>query len=286
MSFYVDPLSRAIGAEITGCDLSLPQSAETQAELSAALAQYQVVFLRNQNLSIDALKRLTEGFGALLRLPYVNPMDDHPDVIRVLKEADESGGVFGGDWHQDFSFLPHPPAGSLLSAVEVPACGGDTLWVSQSAAWEVLPAPLQDLLRGRDAIHVGKPYGVRWAPPPTQQSGASIKMRRGDPAADLEQPHPAVIRNPVTGREALFLNPLYVLRLDGLTEDQSRPLLSAIQAHTTRPEFQCRWRWQAGDVAIWDNMFTQHYALNDYFGYRREMWRTTFAGPPPRTFAV
>ncbi|MDA0224182.1 MAG: TauD/TfdA family dioxygenase [Rhodobacterales bacterium] len=286
MSFTVHPVTRAIGAEITGCDLSAPLDAETSADLKAALAQHQVVFFRNQDLSIEALRQLTTRFGTLMRLPYVSPMEEHPDVIRVLKEANEGGGVFGGDWHQDFSFLAQPPAGSLLAAVEVPACGGDTLWVSQSAAWEALPAPLQDILRGRDAIHVGKPYGVRWAPPQAEQSGASIKMSRGDPAADQEQHHPAVIRNPATGREALFLNPLYVLRLDGLTEDQSRPILSAVQAHTTRPEFQCRWRWQVGDVAIWDNLFTQHYALNDYFGFRREMWRTTFAGAAPRSLAV
>ncbi len=286
MSFNEMPVTGTIGAEISGCDLAAPLSEDAAARLKDALARHQVLFFRDQSLRLEDQKRLTQGFGPLLRIPYVTPMADHPEVIRVLKEATEGGGVFGGDWHQDFSFLETPPAGSILSAVEVPAFGGDTLWVSQATAWEALPEPLKAVLRGRDAIHVGKPYGVRWAPPMAERSGASIQMSRGDPSADRERRHPAVIRNPVTGREALFLNPLYVLRLEGLTEEQSRPILEAVQKHSIRPEFQCRWRWRAGDVAIWDNLFTQHFAVNDYFGQRREMWRTTFGGPEPRALAV
>ena len=105
----------------------------------------------------------------------------------------------------------------------------------------------------------------------------------GRSSADEERAHPAVIRNPVTGCEALFLNPLYVMRLDGLTEAESRPLLEQVQRHATRPEFCCRFRWSTGAVAVWDNLFTQHYAVNDYLGHRRLMYRTTFAGPPARS---
>jgi taurine dioxygenase len=158
--------------------------------------------------------------------------------------------------------------------------------VNQAVAWETLPEPLQQLLAGRDAIHVGKPYGMKWAPPAKERAGASIKMTRGDPEADTERAHPAVIRHPLTGRAAAFLNPLYVTRLDGLTEAESRPILDQIQRHATRPEFSCRFRWSAGALAIWDNLFTQHYAVNDYQGHRRLMYRTTFAGPAPRELAL
>jgi taurine dioxygenase len=168
----------------------------------------------------------------------------------------------------------------------VPPVGGDTVWVSQAAALEALPQELKELLAGRDAIHVGKPYGVKWAPPAEERSGASIRMTRGDPEADAERSHPAVIRNPVTGRLALFLDPLYVTRLDGMTEAESRPILDRIQRHATRPEFCCRFRWSAGAVAVWDNLFTQHYAVNDYHGHRRLMYRTTFAGPRPGDLAA
>jgi taurine dioxygenase len=253
--------------------------------LKHALARHQVLFFRDQHLSLDRLKALTRAFGPPMRLPYVEPLQGEPDIIRVLKEADEKGGVFGGDWHTDFSFLERPPAGSLLSAEVVPPYGGDTVWLSQTLVWETLPEPLQQLLEGRDAIHVGKPYGVKWAPPAKERAGASIKMTRGDPEADTERAHPAVLKNPLTGRAALFLNPLYVSRLDGLSEAESRPILDQIQRHATRPEFCCRFRWSPGALAVWDNLFTQHYAVNDYQGHRRLMYRTTFAGPTPRELA-
>jgi len=280
------PLTGTIGAEITGIDLRQSISDDLAGSLKDALARHQVLFFRDQPLSLDELKALTRAFGPVMRLPYVQPLDGEPEIIRVLKEADERGGVFGGDWHTDFSFLERPPAGSILAAEVVPSYGGDTVWVSQTLAWETLPGPLQQLLKGRDAIHVGKPYGVKWAPPEKERSGASIKMTRGDPGADIERAHPAVIRNPLSGRAAAFLNPLYVTRLEGLSEAESRPVLDQIQRHATRPEFCCRFRWSAGALAIWDNLFTQHYAVNDYQGHRRLMYRTTFAGASPRELAA
>jgi taurine dioxygenase len=280
------PLTGTIGAEITGIDLRQPISNDLAGSLKDALARHQVVFFRDQHLSLDQLKAMTRAFGPAMQLPYVQPLEGEPEVIRVLKEADERGGVFGGDWHTDFSFLERPPAGSLLSAEVTPPHGGDTVWVSQALAWETLPGPLQQLLEGRDAIHVGKPYGVKWAPPQKERAGASIKMTRGDPEADMERAHPAVIRNPLTRRAAAFLNPLYVTRLDGLTDAESSPILDQIQRHATRPEFCCRFRWSPGALAVWDNLFTQHYAVNDYHGHRRLMYRTTFAGPTPRELAL
>ena len=280
------PLTGRIGAEITGVDLAEDVSDDLAAELRDALARHQVIFFRDQHLTIEQQKRLTLAFGPMMRAPYVTPMEGEPEVIRVLKEAEEGGGVFGGDWHTDFSFLEQPPAGSLLNAVETPAVGGDTLWVSQAAAWDALPEDLQGLLLGREAIHVGKPYGAKWAPPLEERAGASMTMARGDPSADEERRHPAVLENPVTGRRMLFLNPTYVARLDGLSEEESRPILQAVQDHATRPDFCCRFRWSAGTLAVWDNLATQHYAVNDYRGQRRLMYRTTFLGPKPRDLAA
>lgn len=277
----IEKMTGWIGAVVGGIDLREPIGEELAQALRDALAEHQVLVLPDQHLDLAAQKRLTEAFGPLFRTDYISHMDEEPFVIRVLKEADERGGVFGGDWHADFSFLPEPPVGSVLNGVEIPAHGGDTVWASQMAAWETLPGPLKELLDGRDAIHVGKPYGVRWAPPQEERSGASIRMRRGDPEADRERRHPAVFTHPRTGRRGLFLNPLYVARLDGLSEAESRPILEQVQRHTLRPEFQVRLRWLPGTVAVWDNFQTQHYAVNDYHGHRRLMYRTTFGGPPP-----
>lgn len=276
-----EPMTGRIGASLSGIDLSDPISEDLAEALRDALARRHVIVIPGQRLDLAAQKRVTEVFGPLHRSDYVPGMESDPYVIELLREADEGGGVFGGDWHSDFSFLAEPPAGSVLSGHEIPPAGGDTLWASQVAAWETLPEPLKLLLDGRDAFHVGRPYGVKWAPPATEQTRGKIRIVRGDPKADEETRHPAVCRNARTGRRGLFLNPLYTLRLDGLTEAESRPLLDQIQRHTLRPEHQCRLRWQAGMVAVWDNHATQHYATNDYQGYRRLMYRTTFAGPAP-----
>ncbi len=275
-------LTGFMGAEISGLDLKHPVSADAAGLLRAALASHQMIVLRGQFLTIAEQKRLNSVFGPAMQLPYVTPMEGEPEVIAVLKEAEERNtGVFGGEWHSDFSFLENPPAGSVLNAVEIPEVGGDTVWSSQVAAYESLPADLKSVVEGREAIHVGKPYGVKHAPPRETRSGASIRMVRGDPAADRETRHPAVITGH-DGRKALFVNPIYTTRLSGMTETESAPILEALYKHATRPDFSCRLKWQAGDVAIWDNRMSLHYATNDYDGVRRLLYRTTFSADPPR----
>ncbi len=272
-------MTGTIGAEIDGIDLAAPIEAPLADALRAALWRHQVLVFRGQHLDLAAQKRLTAVFGPAMRLPYVTPLDDDPEVIAVLKEASEQKvGVFGGEWHSDFSFLESPPAGSVLNAVEVPEVGGDTVWANQVAAYATLPPDLKEIVDGRNAIHVGKPYGVKYAPPAKARAGTSIRMTRGDTAADREIHHPAVIRHPESGERALFVNPIYTARLDGMTDEQSAPILEALYKHAVRPDFCCRLRWSAGTVAVWDNRTTMHYAVNDYDGTRRLLYRTTFAG--------
>lgn len=278
--FALKPMTGTVGAEIDGVDLTEPISGDLAEALRQALWAHQVLVFRDQHVDIAAQKRLTTVFGSIMRLPYVAPLDDDPEVIAVLKEASERNvGVFGGDWHSDFSFLAHPPAGSVLNAVEIPDFGGDTLWANQVAAYEALPASLREHVEGRDSIHVGKPYGVKHAPPEETRTGGSIRMVRGDPEADRETRHPAVLEHPRSGRKALFVNPIYTTRLGGMSEAESAPILEALYKHCIRPEFCCRLRWTPGAVVVWDNRTTLHYAVNDYDGVRRLLYRTTFADP-------
>jgi taurine dioxygenase len=273
----IRPLTRWTGAEIFGPDLSQPISEKLAENIRAALGEWQVIFFPGQNLNIPAQKRLTRVFGPISRSPYVVPMKDDSDVIAVLKEATEVNvGVFGGDWHSDFSFLEDPPLGSVLNAIEVPLVGGDTLWANQVRALEVLPPHLRDAIEGRDAIHIGKPYGVSHAPTEEERSGESIKMIRDDPEADREIAHPAIRIDPISGKPALNFNPTYAVRLSDRDEAESAPILEAIHRHTTRPEFTCRYRWCNGTIAVWNNYTTMHYAVNDYDGHRRLLHRTTF----------
>ena len=272
-------ITGVFGAELIGLNLSGAISDDVAEALRAALAEHLVLVLPSQSLDRDAQRRLARVFGPPEVNPYAPGPDDAPEVTRIVKEADERTGVFGGGWHTDLSFLDQPPGGSVLYGVEIPPQGGDTMFASQQAAWDSLPEPLKSLLDGRKVAHVGKPYGVKWAPPPEEQAmkGAT---RRGDPDADRERWHPAVLTHPKTGRRSLYLNPTYTLRIEGLSEAESLPLLRQIQAHATLPEHTMRLRWHEGMVVVWDNFSTQHYAIDDYRGHRREMRRVVFGGQP------
>lgn len=281
MAVRVDKLTGFTGAEITGLDLRALDTAVSDLLLET-LARHHVVIVRDQQLTIDEQKAVTEVFGPLVTLHYVDPLPDDDQVIAVLKEADEVDvGVFGGDWHSDFSFLANPPAGSILAACELPPQGGDTVWANQVMAHQTLPPSLRQIVDDADAVHVGKPYGVRWAPPTEERSSASTGMRRGDPDADLDRLHPAVITVPESSDRALFVNPIYTTRLAHLTEAESAPILADLYRHATRPDISYRHRWRPGDVAIWNNRTTMHYATNDYDGHRRLLYRTTFRREAP-----
>ncbi len=275
----IDPITGGIGAELSGIDLKQPISDDLAGALRDALDRYLLVVFRDQFLDTEQHYRLVRAFGSPCVNPYGPGPADHPEMTYIIKEAAERTGVFGGGWHTDLAFTETPPNGSVLAAIEVPPYGGDTLWANQRLAFETLPEPMKLLLEGRNAIHVGKPYGVKWAPPIEEQSMKG-STRRGDPEADKERFHPAVLTHPRTGEKSLYVNPTYTMRLDGLSEEESRPILAQLFEHATLPEFSCRLTWSAGTIAIWDNYSTQHYAINDYHGFRREMRRITFQADP------
>ena len=270
----ITPITGTFGAEITGIDLTGPLGPIADG-LRAALAEHLVIVMRDQHIGPEAQRALVHVFGAPVVNPYAPGPAEHPDMTYILKEAHERSGVFGGGWHTDLSFLEQPPGGSVLAAIDIPPYGGDTMFLSQQAAWDNLPAPLRDLLEHRKVSHVGKPYGVKWAPPLEEQAMKG-STRRNDPEADKDRWHPAVLTHPVTGRKGLYVNPTYVLKIEGMTEEMSRPILEQLFAHCALPEHTLRLRWSAGMVVVWDNYSTQHYAINDYHGHRREMRRVAF----------
>ncbi len=282
--FSCEPVTATIGAEIS--NISLTGAGEHLfSELREALTIHKVLFIRSQHLSIDQLCEFSKGFGALMRVPYIQPLDNHPDVIAVLKEADEINmGVFGGDWHSDFSFLDRPPLASLLYSVQIPPVGGDTLWVNMAAAYAALPEETKDFLGDKSAIHTGAPYGLANAPDVATQFTGSIKIDRNNPEADVETWHPAVCRHPDSGEAMLFISPTYTFRFGDMSVQQSQPILRDLYSHCTKPEFTCRFRWTPHTIAIWDNRCTMHYAVNDYDGYRRLLYRTTIEGHQPLKF--
>lgn len=279
----VRPLSGALGAEVSGVDLSKPVSDEVFAEILSAFHAHLVLFFRAQTMTREHLKTFSRRFGPLFRQPNIEAMADDPDVVAVLKEADETGiSTFGGTWHSDLSYLEAPPMGSVLYAVEVPPQGGDTVWSNQYLAYETLSDGFKKMLDGLACVQVGAPHGVAHAPPANLVLSRSIRLVRGDPEADRERLHPTVRTHPQTGRKALFVNSVYSLRFEDMSVEESAPLLRYLFNHATRPEFCCRFSWGRGDLAVWDNRCTQHLAVDDYDGFRRLMYRTAIAGDRPR----
>ncbi len=276
----IRPVAPACGAEVFGLDLANPP-ADAMRRVAEALARHAVLFFRDQRFTPEQQVEVTRRFGDILRVPYIRHLEAYPDIIAVLKEADERGiSTFGGTWHSDFSFLDAPPSLTLLYALELPALGGDTLWASQYAAYDALSPGLRRLLDPLRAVQTAWPHGTRGPGPGTAVS-RSIGMVRNDPAADREIAQPVVRVHPVTGRRALFVNPVYTERFEGMAVDESRPLLQYLFVHATRAEFTCRLRWAPGTLAVWDNRCLLHLAVNDYDGSRRLLHRTTVAGERP-----
>ena len=274
------PVSPACGSFVKNFDILAASDGEIEA-LSNLLAERGVVFLRDQQLTPEDQVAVTARFGAVLRVPYVKHLDEHPDIIAVLKEADEKKiSTFGGTWHSDFSFLDQPPSLTVLYGREIPQFGGDTLWSSQYAAFDALSPRMQEMLCGLSAVQTGWPHGTK-GPGPNAAVSRSVVMTRNDPTADREVIHPVVRVHPITKRKALFVNPVYTQRFEGMTEEESKPLLAFLFAHATKPEFTCRLQWEEGTLALWDNRCVLHLAINDYDGSRRLLHRTTVAGETP-----
>ncbi len=273
-------IAGALGAELHGVDLTQPLSDDDLGALHAAVVEYKVVFLRGQPYAIEHLERLTQQLGGQGHTPFLRSIEGHPGVVKVVKEADERGFNFGGAWHSDWSFQPAPPSFTLLWSVDVPPHGGDTMWSNQELAFATLSEGLQQTLRGLNVVHsAGWAYAADGILARTA-STRSMKIDTGDDAL-VEQVHPAVTVHPVAGREALFVNPTYSVRFEGWSTADSAPLLQHLYAHSTRDAFTCRFRWTNDTLAIWDNRTTQHNALDDYRGHRRELHRTTVAGTAP-----
>ncbi len=270
------PLAGALGAEIRGVDLTRADE-ETWREIRTAFRDYLVLAFPGQALDPKAIARVSENFGPLGFYPFAEGLPDEPHVFAIVKEPAETKN-FGEGWHSDTTYTECPPMATVLYSVEVPPYGGDTQFANMYLAYETLSDGLKTALQGLRAINsaAARKGGGRAAGNAYQ----SVKLV-GQDNMNLEAVHPVVRTHPETGRKALYVNALHTVRFDGWTEAESRPLLELLYRHKERPEFTCRYRWQAGTFAIWDNRAAQHLAVNDYHGFRRVMHRLSVAGERP-----
>jgi len=277
------PLATAIGAEIRGVDLADVSDRQFE-EIRSALFRYKMIYFRNQDITIEDQENLTLRFGPFGTDAYTGGMEGHPNVQRVVKEADTVvPRVFGETWHTDSPFLPTPPAISLLYAVEVPPYGGDTWWGNTELAYEFLSETMQALLADL-RVHMS----ARDVLLSREESARESDRQVGDIKLTVDQKrniegsyHPLVRTHPDTGKQSLYVDTAYSLGIQGLTGEEAAPLLDFLRRHVTQEIFTCRLRWENGTFVIWDNRSCLHYAFNDYDGYRREMRRTIVDGEVP-----
>ena len=272
----VRPLSRALGAEIHGVDLADGLSEARFAEIRRAFGRHGAIFLRDQDLTPEQHLAFAEPWGRVNVNRFFKPVEGWPMIAEVRKEPDQQTNI-GGSWHTDHSYDEVPALGSLLYAREVPDVGGDTLFASMYAAYETLSEGLKRTLEGLKAWHSSRHvFGTGNMDHETRRDGRV----RNPELATQDALHPVVIRHPESGRKALYVNPGFTVRFDGWTEAESKPLLDYLYGHAARPEFTCRFRWEAGSLGLWDNRATWHFAMNDYPGQRRLMHRITIEGVP------
>jgi taurine dioxygenase len=270
----VTRLAGAIGAEVSGIDVRTSLSADQAAALRRIWLDHGVVFLRNQQLSSDQFLAFAQTIGTPVEYPFVRGIAGYPYIIEVKKLEHERVN-FGGVWHSDTAYLDRPPMATLLLAREVPPFGGDTLFANQVAAFEALSDCMQTMLAGLRCVNSSaKADTSRTREDRIAEGGRSDRR-------DYEVEHPAVRVHPETGRRALYMNSAHTVRFAGMTEAESAPLLQFLFEHQKKEEFTCRFRWQVGSIALWDNRCAQHYPINDYHGFRRVMHRITLAGDVP-----
>ncbi|WP_375430633.1 TauD/TfdA dioxygenase family protein [uncultured Friedmanniella sp.] len=273
----LEPLGPSFGAEVHGLDLAAIDDGQVAA-LRQALVAHKVLFFPGQDLTDDEQVEFGRRLGQLTAAhPVAAPLDAaHPEVYSI--DSADPDFSFSDVWHTDVTFMEHPPLASILRAVELPPTGGDTSWADSQLAYESLSAPVQRLVDSLDAVHDGN-----------REWGHHLKHGRrgqgnewdGKTVTELTPVvHPVVRVHPESGRKGLFVNPGFTSHIVGVSEAESRGILDLLYAHLTKPENTVRHRWHVGDLGVWDNRSTLHYANRDYTA-QRVMRRITLAGDRP-----
>ena len=272
----IRPIAGALGAELHGVNLAEDLTEAMVAQIRQALLDNLVIFFRDQDLPPARFAAFAKCFGTPIEYPFVKGIEGFPEIIAVAKLEHEKVN-FGGIWHSDTTYLQQPPMGSMLVALEVPDYGGDTLFANQYMAYETLSPGMRRFLDGATGVSTSAKADVsRTREDRIKSDGTEAALQ------PLSAEHPAVRTHPETGRRALYVNVAHTARFSDMTEEESAPILNYLFQHQSRPEFTCRFRWEKGSVAFWDNRCAQNNPINDYHGFRRVMHRITLAGDTPR----
>ena len=272
----VRPIAGSIGAEIHNVDVGKDLDEATIGDIRKALLDHCVIFFRNQKLDAERHKAFTRRFGEIFIHPNYKGMQADPEIIVITREPGDKK-IVGEEWHADTTMMPEPPMGAILYAIEVPPYGGDTLFANQYQAYEALSEGMKKMLSGLQALHSDRKVA---GPAANKNAYRATKVREDADWRETVSAHPVVATHPETGRKLLYVNASYTTGFAGMTEEESRPLLDYLLDHGHRPEFTCRFRWETGSIAFWDNRCCKHLAIHDAGPFRRVMQRTQIAGGP------
>ena len=271
----VRKIAGALGAEISGIDLSQDITDDLAKKIRQVFLDSGVIFIKNQALTSQQFLNFAKKMGNPVEYPFVKGLEGFPEIIEVKKLEHEKHN-FGGVWHSDTTYLDCPPMGSMLLSKEIPPYGGDTLFACQYAAYEALSGTMQRMLDGLKGISSSSKADV------SKTREDRIKSDGNEYASkSFTNSHPLIRTHPETGRKALYVNVAHTIGIEGLTDAESAPLLSFLFEHQVKPEFTCRWVWEPNCLAFWDNRCTQHNPINDYHGFKRILHRITLEGTKP-----
>ena len=274
MTIHIEPSGASCGALVRGVDLTGPLTPIQHAQIREAWLAHQVIAFPDQSMSIEDLERFAPSIGPFGDDPYIRPIEGHPHVIEVRREADETTPIFAEGWHSDWSFLARPPAGTLLYGRTIPPVGGDTLFANQYQAWEELPAALKHAVAGRQGIHSARRGYSKAGRYGEKDQGRSMAIIHDDSAL-ATQLHPIGKRHSETGRTALFVSPGYTIGVEGMPDSEAQPLLVELFKHQGQERFVYRHRWSAGMLTLWDNRCLVHADTGGFQGHRRLLQRIT-----------
>jgi taurine dioxygenase len=268
----IGAVAGGIGAEIGNVDVSQDLDQATIGDIRRALLDRCVIFFR------DRIERAAPGgpyrrFGEIFLHP--NSRQEDSEILQITR-APGDARIIGEEWHADATMTPEPPMGAILYAMEVPL-RGDTLFANQYLAYEALSVGVKDMLAGVRALHLDRKVA---GPDANRNAQRSTKVREDGDWRETISAHPVVVTHPETGRKPLYVNRSYTFGLEGMTEEESAPLLHFLLEHGHRPEFTCRFRWKKGSIAFWDNRSCKHLAVHDAGGFRRVMRRSQIKGGP------
>ncbi|MGB1245626.1 MAG: taurine dioxygenase [Porticoccaceae bacterium] len=270
----VKPIAGALGAEISGIDLTADIRAEDYQEIRALLVEHEVIFFRNQDVSPAQQHALASSFGPLQTHPAYATVEGFPEITILESTAEKPSKI--ECWHSDMTFRQHPPMGTVLRSRVIPEKGGDTLWSSMTSAYDGLSSQMQAFLGGLSAVH-DFCYGFKES---LAEQGGSERLAQAV-ADNPPVTHPLIRTHPESGKKVIFVNPLFTTHIVGLPADESRAILQFLYQHNTTAEFTCRFSWEANCIAIWDNRSTQHKPVNDYFPAYRCLERIVIDGDRP-----